>query len=452
MGTNVASSFNADISAYIEKKLLPLARRQLVAYQFGEPIKLPYGRGTTYTATRYNRIPLPFQSLSEGVPPPSENLSISQVSAVAVQWGDRVVITDVAELTIEHPLFKTATDLMGLQIAETLERNTFNALNAGTQVNYVGAVGARKNLISTSQLNIFEINRAVSYLHYIGAPRFMGDEQTDIKVDPRSGEPAAGKDPRGHPHYIAIIHPFVEMDLRTNSTVVTAWSYSDVNKLYNDELGEFGGVRYVRTNMMPGWTGVSAALTFTGVTTGGNLTAAGGPYFVILTGSDTQNQYESIIYPVSSSTAIASGSTGSITFTTPSTAGFTWNAYIGTTNSPVNLATSPQGPNQGPLAGQAVQLPGNTSITLTGIGAAQTPPAPAPASLTVWPSYFFGRGAYGIITLDQVRTSFLTEPDKADPLNQLRVLGWKAFYGTILLNNTFMMRVESVSAYSSTLG
>jgi N4-gp56 family major capsid protein len=89
MPTNVASSFSADIVAFIAEKTLPLTRRQLVAYQFGDPLTLPKGRGTTYTATRYLRIPLPFAPLSEGVPPVGESMTIQQVSAVAQQWGDR---------------------------------------------------------------------------------------------------------------------------------------------------------------------------------------------------------------------------------------------------------------------------------------------------------------------------------------------------------------------------
>jgi hypothetical protein len=28
-------------------------------------------------------------------------------------------------------------------------------------------------------------------------------------------------------------------DLRQNQTIVTAWSYSDINKLYNAEVGEW---------------------------------------------------------------------------------------------------------------------------------------------------------------------------------------------------------------------
>jgi hypothetical protein len=60
MPTNTASNFSSDVVAYIADETLPLARRQLVAYQFGDPLELDKGRGTTYTATRYNRLPLPF--------------------------------------------------------------------------------------------------------------------------------------------------------------------------------------------------------------------------------------------------------------------------------------------------------------------------------------------------------------------------------------------------------
>src|ERR1700693_6389292 len=100
MATNVAATFSADIEAYIADKTLPLARRQLVVYQFGDPLTLPKGRGTTYTATRYQRVTLPCTSLSEVVPPVGELMTIGQVTSTALQWGDKITITDVAELTI----------------------------------------------------------------------------------------------------------------------------------------------------------------------------------------------------------------------------------------------------------------------------------------------------------------------------------------------------------------
>jgi N4-gp56 family major capsid protein len=140
MAVNQSSSFQADIEGYIADKTLPLARRQLVAFQFADKSEgIPKGRGVTYVATRYLRLPLPFAPLSEGVPPIGESMSIQQVTATALQWGDKVTITDVAEMTIKHPLFQKATELVALQLSETLERNTFNELMAGTQVNYVNS-------------------------------------------------------------------------------------------------------------------------------------------------------------------------------------------------------------------------------------------------------------------------------------------------------------------------
>lgn len=448
MPTNAAASFSSDVVSYIADETLPLARRQLVAYQFGDPLTLPKGRGTTYTATRYNRVPLPFAPLSEGVPPVGESMTIAQVTATAQQWGDKITITDVAEMTIFHPLFQKGIELTGLQVAETLERNTFNQLNAGTQINYVGSVGSRFALAAGNVLSPHEVNRAVAALVTLGAPRYMGDEMTNTKKDADAGGALASENPRKMPHYVALIHPLVAADLSEASTIQTAWSYSDINRLYNYELGEWRGMRFCQSNMIPSWVGV-AQITGTPATTGGSLAA--NSYFVILTGSDTQNQYESRVYQVSASIT-TTGTTGSISFTTPNVAGFTFSAYIGTTSSPTNLATSASGPTSGPLQGQAVQLPANTAVVLTGTGIAQTPPAAPATGVTVYPTYVIGRGAYGQVMLDDVTFSYLSSADKSDPLNQLRVIGWKTFYGTLIQNQQFFMRIESSSAFSSTFG
>ena len=447
MTVNVASQFSSDIEAYIQNKLLPLARRHLVAYRFGDPLTLPEGRGTTYTAVRYNRIPLPYAPLSEAVPPVGQTMTLTTVTATAQQWGDKVTITDVAELTIKHPLFQTGIELMGLQVGETLDRNTFNSLMAGTQINYVNTRGARASLVAGDVLNVHEVNRVQGALITLGAPRFMGDEQTNIEVNAKGGEPKAGADPRTHPHWVWIIHPLVEMDMRENNTVVTAWSYSDINKLYNDELGEFGGARWCRSNMVPTFVGVAQINGSIG--TSGAL--ATNTYYIQVTASDTQNQYESRIYQVSTGNAVV-GPTGSVSVVLPALPGFTFNVYIGTTTSPANLGLCAAGPTSGPMQGQATQLAPGQTVTITGLGTAQTPPAAPATGVTVYPNFVFGRGAYGQVVLDNVRTSFLTGADKSDPLNQLRVMGWKCFYGTIILNQLFFARVESTSAFSATFG
>lgn len=444
---NAAASFSADIENYIADKTLPLARRQLVAYQFGDPLRLPKGRGTTYTATRYLRVPLPYAPLSEGVPPIGETMSIQQVSATAQQWGDKITITDVAELTIKHPLFVKATELTALQIAETLERNTFNTLNSGTQVNYVNSRGSRASLTTGDVLNPHEVNRAYGALFTLGAPRYMGDEMTDTKLAANAGGAEASASPRKMPHYVSLMHPLVAQDMRENSTVVTAWSYSDVNRLYNYEVGEWGGIRFCISNMIPTWTGIAAVQG----TPGAAGALATGTYYIKVTASDTQNQFESQIYQVSNSMSVT-GPSGSISVVLPVLAGYTFNVYVGTANTTLNLGLTSSGPTVGPQAGQAVQLAGGSTVVITGVGAAQTPPAAPGTTFTVYPTYIIGRGAYGQVMLDDARFTYLKEADKSDPLNQLRVVGWKCFYGTLIQNQQFFMRIESLSAFSSTFG
>lgn len=444
--TNQSSSFSADVVNYIQKKTLPLVQRQLVAYQFGDALRLPKNMGTTYTASRYDRVNLPFAPLSEGVPPVGESLSLAQVSATAQQWGDTITVTDVADMTIFHPLFQKAIELAALQQSETIERNTFNNLLAGTQINYVNSRGSRAAVQAGDVLTPHEINRAAGALYTIGAPQYMGQTESSAKIS--ADKPTrASSDPRGFQHYVAMIHPLCEQDMRENSTVVTAWSYSDVNKLYNNELGEWGGVRFCRSNMVPYFVGVAAVTGTAG--TAGNL--ATGTYYVQVTGSVAQNGYEQRVYQVSGSISVT-GPTGSISVTVPTLSGYTFNVYVGTSSTPTNLGLSTSGPTTGSLAGQAVQIPSGGTAVITGVGASRTPPAAPATGVTVFPTFIVGKSAYGQVMLDDVKYTYLKTADKSDPLNQLRVVGWKMMYGTIILNQNFFMRIEGSSAFSATFG
>lgn len=444
--TNYQSTFNSDVENYIQDKTLPLTQRQLVAYQFGDMLRLPKGRGLTYTASRYDRVPLPFAPLSEGIPPVGEALNLAQVSATAQQWGDTITITDVADMTIKHPLFQKAIELISIQMAETLERNTMNNLMAGTQINYVNTRGARASLAAGDVLNPHELNRAAAALFTLGAPQFNGQTEASSKIT--AGSPTKASDsPRGHSHYVGIIHPLPEQDLRENSTIVTAWSYSDVNRLYNNELGEWGGIRFCRSNMVPFYTGVAAVSGTAG--TAGSL--ATGTYYVQVTGSVAQNGYEQRVYQVSTGISVT-GPNGSISVTVPTLAGYVFNVYVGTSTSPTNLGLTTSGPTTGALAGNAVQIASGSTIVITGTGASRTPPAAPATGVTVFPTFIIGKNAYGQVMLDDPKFSYLKTADKSDPLNQLRVVGWKLMYGMLIENQNFFMRIESSSAFTSTFG
>jgi N4-gp56 family major capsid protein len=440
---NASGAFQADVEAYIQEEVEPLARRQLVAYQFGKPLRLDVNRGTTYTASRYERLPLPFAPLQEGVAPTGSAMTLRQVTATAQQWGDRVIITDVANLTIKHPLFQQACQLVSLQMPETLERNTLNALLSANQVNYANSRTSRANLLPGDVMNPHEVNRVVGSLLTYGAPRFMGDEREDMMIE--AGKNRASRAPAAIQHYVGLIHPLAAQDMRENATISTAWSYSEVNRLYNNELGPWGGVRFVETNLMPYWVGV-ALVTGTAFGTGGNL-ATSATYNIQVTASPTQTSVEQQIYQVSGNISVT-GPTGSISVTLPTLANYTFNVYIGTTASPSNLGLCSLGPTSGPLAGQATQLAGGQTVVITGVGAAQTPPAAPATGVYVFPTIFIANQSYGQVLLENPEFHYLTGADKSDPNNQTRVVSWKVFYGSIILNQAFLVRTETSSAFT----
>lgn len=443
VNTSTQPGFQSDVENFIQEEVEPLARRQLVAYQFGKPLHLDTNRGVTYTATRFERLPLPFAQLQEGVAPAGEAVTLVQVSATAQQWGDSVIVTDVANLTIKHPIFQQAIQLISLQMPETLERNTLNTLVSANQVNYANGRASRATLVSTDVMTPHEGNKIVGSLLTYGAPRFNGDEREDMMI-----EAGAYRDPSKSPavmqHYVALIHPLCAQDMRENAQVNTAWAYSDINRLYNNELGPFGGARYVETNMMPYWVGV-AAVNGTGSQAGGGF--ATGTYYIQVTASPVLTSVEQQIYQVSSSISLT-GPTASISVTLPTLPNYVFNVYVGTSTSPTNLALCASGPSTGPLAGQATQLPSGATVVLTGVGASQTPPAAPATGVYVFPTIFIANHSYGQVILENPEFFYLTGADKSDRLNQTRVVSWKCFYGSIILNQAFLARVESSSAFT----
>jgi N4-gp56 family major capsid protein len=454
MAVNLSPQYQAALRRQLAKEVLPIAQRYLVAHQHAIKRRMEQRAGVTWTATRFNRLPLPFQPLSEGVPPIGEQLSISQVTGVALQWGDKVTLSDVAVIVTMYDLVKEARKLLAVQIAETHERNAMFCLMGSTQVNYVGQVGARAALVAGSVLDTVTLNRTYSDLQTLGAPFIGGQLEPDITREIEHGARASERGPMNSDHYVAIVHPLVANDLRQNAAVQQAWSFSDVTRLYINEFGYWSGIHFTWSNMVPQFSG-QAAPTGTPVVGGGTFPA--GTYTIQITGTDTLNlRGEQYVSQVSAGVAIAAN--GSATVTMPANTAFTYTVYVsaaGATTPSYIATTSTTGvgaPTSGPLTGQATQLLPGSTVTLTGFGATQIPPAAPATGVTVFPTFVMGEQYYACLELDDVTYTFLGEADKSDPLNQLRVIGWKYFEGWCILNQQFGCRIESSASNTGAFG
>lgn len=79
----------------------------------------------------------------------------------------------------------------------------------------------------------------------------------------------------------------------------------------------------------------------------------------------------------------------------------------------------------------------NYAIANTGTG----------GTLTAHVSFVFGQNAYAVTNLQNMQTYTQGPGSVSDPLEQKMTVGWKFGFKSVILNNNFMARIESVSRY-----
>jgi N4-gp56 family major capsid protein len=445
---NTSANYAGAIDRIIDRQALQVAQRYLVIYQFADKKQMEKGVGNVWTAIRWNRLPLPTAPIAEGVPPNPNALTFDRVQGVAVQWAQRIVFTDVAMETVQQDLLNIASGRLGQSLAEMKERNGYNNAMTGVQVNYVNSRGSRAALQAGDNLDPTTIYRTYANLSNIGAPKWNGQTGETIDRAMDYNQKQFRRSMPGVEHYVAIVNDFPLQDLRNNPQVVATWqnNANTAEKLYMNELGYWGGLTFVISNLIPNFVGIEQV---NGSNAVGNLTT--GTYTVQVTGWDNQNFYESQIYQVSTDVSVT---TGGISVTVPSTTGYTYAVYVGVGSgaAPAQLGLTASGPSSGPYAGQAIMIAPGTTVTITGLGLYQIPPAAPATGVTVWPTFIFGQKAFACLKLMDVSWNRLYTADKADPHNQQRVIGWKVMEGWVILNQQFMCRIESTASNNGTFG
>src|SRR5262249_51696840 len=130
----------------IKEKLLMIAEKDTVFLQLAEKGQLPEGQGKTVQFTRYERLPLPSAPAVEGVTPGDTNLITSPVQAVVDQWIVVSTLTDVAVLTVRHPVLQVTQARQGTNHAELVDRECQNVLMGGNNVTFGGVAATRDAL------------------------------------------------------------------------------------------------------------------------------------------------------------------------------------------------------------------------------------------------------------------------------------------------------------------
>jgi N4-gp56 family major capsid protein len=305
MAASTTTTLAADLQTYFSKRLLDINAKDAVLQTAAYKENIPSNSSKTISFTQYSRLAVPGAVLTEGTTPSDTTVSNSAVTAVVDQWGAFVTLTDIAELTVKHPVVGQLEMLLGEQANETIETQINTVLVAGTTVQYGGAAGSRAALAVTDVLTTTVLQKALKTLRVNGARPVVNG------------------------NFVLFVDPSVEQDLLADSTFKTAAQFGNTAKTGESYeggavLGTWFGIEVRRSNVIP---------------------------------------------------TIAS-------------------------------------------------------------------------TTTVHTSYLVGRNAYAMSTLQNLETYVEAPGGVSDPLHQRRTIGWKVAFKAVILNNNFMVRIETGSAFN----
>lgn len=169
-------------------------------------------------------------AITEGTNPTSVTWGATAFASGPYQFG---ILVQVSDLLVQNSAIEVV-DSCTMQVRNSLARlvDTViqNVVNAGTNgVIYAGGKTSRSSLASGDLLTQTEMGKAYKYL---------------------ASSNAAGLRPYEGKYYVAVIHPQVEGDLMAN-TGAGGWTdvgrYSSVDELRAGAMGDFRGIRYLRS-------------------------------------------------------------------------------------------------------------------------------------------------------------------------------------------------------------
>ena len=226
--TTLLDGLSVEMKIFYDMTLIDEASAALVHDQFGQKRPIPKNGGKTIEFRKFASLPKATTALTEGVTPDGKSLTVTKIEATVKQYGDYITQSDVLELTSLDNTILEATKLLGRQAGLTLDTIVRDVLQANTNVTYCPkadgtAVTSRAGLDNTCQLTVDVINQVVAKLRAQNAPTINGK-------------------------YVAIIHPYVAYDLMSDPAWQDAHKYCKPENMYEGEIGEIGGVRFVQTS------------------------------------------------------------------------------------------------------------------------------------------------------------------------------------------------------------
>ena len=235
-----AHTMDGELKAFYDTELLENARVELFYAQFAKKQTLPKKHGKTVEWRKWNTF-AKASKLQEGVIPTGQKFGMSSKTGSIDQYGTYAAVTDILELRAYDDVILGATEEMGASAAETQETLIRDALLVNTNVLYCDNINVADGVVENTPTapNAMEATTTVMSTF---TPDMVAKAVTIMKKN---------RVPSINGKYYAVIHPSVAYDLRKSKEWIEAHKYAKPEEIYNGEIGEIHGCRFIENVFAP---------------------------------------------------------------------------------------------------------------------------------------------------------------------------------------------------------
>lgn len=237
---DTANSMSGELKTFYDTSLLVNARADMYYAQFATKQPLPKGRGKTVEWRKWNTFARA-SKLQEGVIPTGQKFGMTVKTASIDQYGTYAAITDQLELHAYDDVILGATEEMGASAAETQEVLIRDALLTNTNVLYCDNITLATGAVASTPTSPATMEASATVMSLF-TPTMVARAVTIMK---KNKVPTIGG------KYYCVIHPSVAYDLRQNKDWLDVHKYAATSEIFNGEIGELHGMRFVEDTFAP---------------------------------------------------------------------------------------------------------------------------------------------------------------------------------------------------------
>ena len=237
---DAAHTMDGELKTFYDTELLENARVELFYAQFAKKQTLPKKHGKTVEWRKWNTF-AKASKLQEGVIPTGQKFGMSSKTGSIDQYGTYAAVTDILELHAYDDVILGATEEMGASAAETQETLIRDALLVNTNVLYCDNINVADGVVESTPTAPGEMEASGTKMSAF-TPDMVAKAVTIMKKN---------RVPTINGKYYAVIHPSVAYDLRKSKEWIEVHKYSATAEIFNGEIGELHGCRFIENVFAP---------------------------------------------------------------------------------------------------------------------------------------------------------------------------------------------------------